>query len=126
MAPLVGDTCVEECGLYQTIDENKCHCQGGLEVKGSECAVPEGKTWADFADVCVAAKRVVNLTGDECVTGCNDKEMVSGKQCVCDQDSILYEDKTHCVANSGCKRTFSDDGVLVCLAATICTGNLKL
>ena len=68
---MVGNTCARECGLYQIIDEKrKCHCYGGLETEGSECAIPEGKTWTDFTYVCRTAGRFVSLAGDECAAEC--------------------------------------------------------
>ena len=68
----------------------------------------------------------MSLTGDKCVTRCEENEISNGKRCVCDPDSILHEDKTYCLLDSDCTRTFSDDGVLVCLSAKTCTGDFKL
>ena len=71
VSPMVGNTCARECGLYQIIDEKRrCYCYGGLETEGSECAIPEGKTWTDFTYVCRAAGRFVSLAGDECAKEC--------------------------------------------------------
>ena len=127
VGPMVGDTCATECGLYQIIDDKrKCYCYGGLETKGSECAIPEGKTWAEistgFADACVAAKRVASLTGDKCVTDCEENEISNGKQCVCNSDNILHNDRKHCILKEQCARKRADGDGFICLSDNTCTG----
>ena len=131
VGPMVEDTCAEECGLYQAVDEKRrCYCYGGLETKGSECFVPEGKTWTEisvgFADACVAAKRVASLTGDKCVTDCEENEISNGKQCVCSSDNILHNDRKHCIPKEQCARKRADGDGSICLSDDICTGELKL
>ena len=124
---MVGDTCAEECGLYQAIDEKKrCYCYGGLETEDSECVIQGGKIWAEisagFADACVAAKRVAGLTGDKCVTRCEENEISNGKRCVCDSDSILHNDRKHCILKEQCARKRLDGDGFICHSDDICTG----
>ena len=125
-----GKDCVASCGDYQVsnIDKN-CLCKEGL-VKNDDytkCVPPTGKTWRDFASICAEDHTVASLTGDRCANSCGENEVAEdGKLCVCDKDSIIHEDGTHCVKRTECQRTFSKNGVSVCLAAEVCKGDLKL
>ena len=69
----------------------------------------------------------MSLTGDKCEEACKENEEPdTNKVCVCDELSIIHEDGTHCVKRTECQRTFSKNGVSVCLAAEVCKGDLKL
>ena len=68
----------------------------------------------------------MSLTGDKCETGCEDSEIQSGKQCVCNSDNILHNSRKYCILKEQCARKRADGDGFICLSDNICTGKLKL
>ena len=130
VGPLTGTVCTDKCGLYQELNEKrKCVCKGGLEIStnGKECVPPSEKTWKDFAKICTVEDRVLSITEKQCLESCKDNETPNDeKMCVCDELSIIHEGGIRCVKRTKCQRTFSKNGVPICLAAAVCKGDLKL
>ena len=74
--------CIEEL-RYSEADNTAFTCRDGLQFVQGECKPAPGKTWADLAQVCNDAGRVVGLAGKSCDAACPQYQREVAGRCVC-------------------------------------------
>ena len=69
----------------------------------------------------------MSFADNKCVKQCPENEQAQDNAlCVCDDESITYENQDLCVKKANCARILEKNGAFVCLATDVCTDGLKL